>query len=65
MAVRDGPDLVFTYRNAERANRLAGSSRGRVKVVDEKSLYLRLKPEDGDTPEDIYRLLLSVLNPQT
>jgi transcription-repair coupling factor (superfamily II helicase) len=61
---RDGPDLVFTYRSPERANHLAKLSRGRLKVVDEKSLYLRLKPEDGDTPEDLYKLLRSVLNPQ-
>jgi transcription-repair coupling factor (superfamily II helicase) len=62
---RDGPDLVFTYRNAERAQRLAAQSRGRVKVVDEKSLYLRLKPEDGEGPEDLYQLLLGMLNPQS
>jgi transcription-repair coupling factor (superfamily II helicase) len=59
---RDGPDLVFTYRNAERAQRLATQSRGRLKVVDEKSLYLRLKPEDGEGPEDLYRLLRGVLD---
>ena len=39
-------------------------SRGRAKVVDEKSIYLRLKPEEGDTPEDLCRLLRGVLNPQ-
>lgn len=60
---RDGRDLIFTYRNAKKAAELAALSRGRVKVVDEKSAYLRLKPEDGDSPEDMYRLLLSVLNP--
>lgn len=57
-------DLVFTYRNAEEARRLAAQSRGRAKVVDERSIYLRLKTEDDDTPEGIYRLLRSVLNPQ-
>jgi hypothetical protein len=31
-----------------------------VKVVDEKSAYLRLKP-DEDAPEKTYRLLLRVL----
>ena len=60
---RDGPDLIFTYRNADRAKQLAARSGGRLKVVDDKHLYLRLKPEDGDTPEDIYRLLVQVLNP--
>jgi transcription-repair coupling factor (superfamily II helicase) len=58
---RDGRDLIFTYRNAQKAQELAASSRGRVKVVDEKSAYLRLKPEDGETPEEVYRLLLGVL----
>ena len=52
---RDGPDLVFSYRNAEKARQLMAQSRGRAKVVDEKSIYLRLKPEEGDTPEEIYR----------
>ena len=54
-----------SYRNAEMAKQLAARSRGRLKVVDEKSIYLRLKPEDGDTPEEIYRLLQIVLNPET
>ena len=60
---RDGKDLIFTYRNAEKAKLLASLSRGRVKVVDEKSAYLRLKPEDGNAPEDFYLLLVQVLNP--
>jgi transcription-repair coupling factor (superfamily II helicase) len=58
---RDGPDLIFTYRDAALAKRLAAQSRGRVKVVDEKSAYLRLKPEDGETAEDHYRLLVGIL----
>jgi transcription-repair coupling factor (superfamily II helicase) len=57
-------DLVFTYRSPEKAAQLAAQSRGRVKVVDDKSMYLRLKPEDGDTPEEMYQLLRGVLNPQ-
>jgi transcription-repair coupling factor (superfamily II helicase) len=60
---RDGKDLIFSYRNAKKIAELASLSRGRLKVVDEKSAYLRLKPEDGDSPEDLYRLLLGVLNP--
>ncbi len=60
---RDGRDLIFTYRNADKAKRLAGLSRGRAKVVDEKSVYLRLRADDEDTPEGLYRLLLGVLNP--
>jgi transcription-repair coupling factor (superfamily II helicase) len=57
---RDGPDLVLSYRNADEAKRLAGTSRGRLKVVDEKSLYLRLKPEE-DSPEAMYHLLTGLL----
>ncbi|HXD85997.1 MAG TPA: transcription-repair coupling factor [Urbifossiella sp.] len=56
---RNGPDLVFSYRNAELANELAAKSRGRVKVIDEKSLYLRLRNEEE--PEAMYRLLIGVL----
>jgi hypothetical protein len=33
-----------------------------VKVVDEKSLYLRLRPEEDD-PEPMYELLKHVLQP--
>lgn len=57
---RNGPDLIFSYRNAEMAKQLAASSRGRMKVVDEKSLYLRLR-ENEDAPEVMYKLLTVVL----
>ena len=57
---RDGPDLVFSYRDRKQADDLAKKSRGRVKVVDEKSLYLRLKPGE-DEPEVMYELLKAVL----
>ncbi len=61
---RDGPDLIFTYRNAPRAAQFAANSRGRVKVVDDRSAYLRLKPEDGgDDHESLYKLLVRVLTP--
>ena len=59
---RDGPDLVFTYRNPKKAGQLAGLSGGRVKVVDEKSLYLRLRPGE-DSPAAMYALLQGVLTP--
>jgi transcription-repair coupling factor (superfamily II helicase) len=59
---RNGSDLVFSYRSRKLADQLAAFSRGRVKVVDDKSLYLRLKPED-EPPEVMYRLLLGVLGP--
>ena len=57
---RDGRDLIFSYRDAEMAKRVAAASRGRMKVVDEKSIYLRLR-ENEDKPEAMYRLLGSVL----
>src|SRR5262249_18278031 len=60
---RDGPDLVFTYRSAERAERLAALSGGRGEVGGEKALYLRLRAPDRPTPAGLYRLLLAVLNP--
>lgn len=59
---RDGPDLVFSYRHRGKADQLAKQSRGRLKVVDEKSLYLRLRPGEDD-PEATYRLLQAVLHP--
>ncbi len=60
---RHDSDLVFTYRNADRAKQLVAASKGRLKIVDEKSIYLRLKASDTDTPEGLYKLLLSVLKP--
>jgi transcription-repair coupling factor (superfamily II helicase) len=59
---RDGKDLVFRYKTRAKAEQLAKLSRGRVKVVDEKAAYLRLKPEE-DSPEGIYELLRRILNP--
>ena len=53
-------DLVLTYRSEKRVRQLEAQSGGRVKVVDEKSAYLRLRPEEDD-PESIYRLLIAVL----
>jgi transcription-repair coupling factor (superfamily II helicase) len=57
---RDGPDLVLSYRNDRLAKELAARSRGRLKVVDEKSAYLRLKPGEDDA-EAMYALLRRVL----
>ncbi len=59
---RLGDDLVLTYRDRTKADELAKRSRGRVKVVDETSLYLRLRPGEDD-PEATYRLLSELLNP--
>ena len=60
---RDNRDLIFTYLNADRAKQLVASSNGRMKIVDEKSIYMRLKADDKDDPEGLYKLLLSVLKP--
>ncbi len=60
---RHDHDLVFTYRNADRAKQLVAASNGRLKVVDEKSIYLRLKTGDTDNPKGLYKLLLGVLKP--
>jgi transcription-repair coupling factor (superfamily II helicase) len=57
---RDGKDLVFGYRNPKRANQLIKQGGGRMKVVDEKSIYLRLRPED-DEPQAMYELLKGCL----
>ncbi|MBN9118248.1 MAG: transcription-repair coupling factor [Planctomycetes bacterium] len=58
---RDGRDLIFTYRNADRAKQLAASSKGRMKIVDEKTIYMRLKPEEPDDAGGLYKLLVGAL----
>jgi transcription-repair coupling factor (superfamily II helicase) len=60
---RDNRDLIFSYLNAERAQQVVAASKGRMKIVDEKSIYLRLKPEDPDDAEGLYKLLVGVLKP--
>jgi transcription-repair coupling factor (superfamily II helicase) len=57
---RDGKDLVFSYKNRELAEKLAKQSRGRLKVVDEKSAYLRLQPEE-DEAGMMYELVKGIL----
>ncbi len=59
---RDGIDLVFSYRHAGRAQQLTSLSGGRLKIVDEKCIYLRLRAGE-DAAEAMYALLVSVLNP--
>jgi transcription-repair coupling factor (superfamily II helicase) len=61
---RDNRDLIFSYRNTDRAKQLVVASKGRMKIVDEKSIYMRLKPEEPDDAEGLYKLLVSVLKPQ-
>ncbi|MFO0851755.1 MAG: transcription-repair coupling factor [Gemmataceae bacterium] len=59
---RDGPALILTYKSRTKADQLAARSEGRLKVIDDRNLYLRLLP-DEDEPEAMYRLLTAVLNP--
>jgi transcription-repair coupling factor (superfamily II helicase) len=52
--------VVLTYRNRKRAKELVDRSSGRLKLVDEKSVYLR--PVVGeDRPEALFPLLQSLL----
>jgi transcription-repair coupling factor (superfamily II helicase) len=57
---RDGADLVFGYRHERLARKLAERSGGRLKVVDEKNLYCRMKPGE-DEPAALYQLLRHLL----
>jgi transcription-repair coupling factor (superfamily II helicase) len=61
---RDGRDLVFSYRSPERARQLVAPSKGRMKIVDEKSIYMRLRPGEPDDAEGLYELLVRVLKPR-
>ncbi len=57
---RNGPDLVFGYRNAKRMSQLVERSAARLKAIDEKDAYFRLQ-EGEDEPEALYVLLKHVL----
>ena len=57
---RDGADLVFAYRSDKLAKRLAERSGARMKVIDEKHVYCRLRPGEDDV-ESLYRLLRHLL----
>jgi transcription-repair coupling factor (superfamily II helicase) len=57
---RENQDLVFEYRSGKLALKLADRSEGRMKVVDEKNVYLRLRPGE-DEPADLFGLLRHVL----
>ncbi len=45
---RDGADIVFSYRSARLAKKLAERNVGRLKVVDDKNLYSRLQPGESE-----------------
>ena len=57
---RNGPDLVFGYRNDKRIAQLANRSAGRLKVIDEKDAYFRVQ-EGEDEPMRMYEVLRGVL----
>jgi transcription-repair coupling factor (superfamily II helicase) len=53
---RNGPDVVLSYRDRRRAEELVRQSRGRLKIVDDTAIYLRLRAGEEE-PERLYRLL--------
>src|SRR5262249_22339629 len=57
---RDGPDIVLAYRSAKLAQRIAQRSEGRLKVVDEKNVYCRLRPGEDEVTV-LYQLLRNLL----
>jgi transcription-repair coupling factor (superfamily II helicase) len=58
-----GPtDVVLGYRNPRLVKELAERSRGRLRVVDNRSAYFRLKPDEFDPP-GLYSRLTQLLRP--
>ncbi len=57
---RNGPDLVFGYRDAKRMAKLVERSAGRLKVIDVKDAYFRVQ-EGEEEPGTMYELLRAVL----
>jgi transcription-repair coupling factor (superfamily II helicase) len=57
---RNGPDLVFGYRNAKRMAHLVERSKGRLKAIDEKDAYFRLQEGEEETG-GMYDLLRGLL----
>ncbi|MCX7701024.1 MAG: transcription-repair coupling factor [Gemmataceae bacterium] len=53
-------DLVFAYRSERLARQLAERSHQRLKVIDQRTLYARLRPGEDD-PERMYQFLRHVL----
>jgi transcription-repair coupling factor (superfamily II helicase) len=56
-----GPiDVVFGYRSARQINRLAARAGGRLRIVDDKSAYLRLNADELEPPA-LYACLKDLL----
>jgi transcription-repair coupling factor (superfamily II helicase) len=53
-------DVVLSYRNGRRIGRLAQRSRGRLRIVDRESAYLRLAPAEAE-PVALYTCLKDLL----
>ncbi len=53
-------DLVLTYRNPKKMERLAKGSKGRLKVVDAENAYFRLQAAERE-PTGLYRSLQVLL----
>src|SRR5262245_23501889 len=49
-------DVVLEYRNPKRIARLAARAEGRLRIVDEKSAYFRLRRDEMDPPALYARL---------
>ncbi|VTR98337.1 transcription-repair coupling factor [Tuwongella immobilis] len=57
---RDNRELAFTYRVAKRIHELVKLSGGQIRVIDEKTAFMRLTPADDDNPT-LYDRLRSLL----
>ena len=57
---RDGRNLILTYKHPAKAAQLTARSKGRLKVIDDNHLYLKLSDAE-DAPEAMYPLLVGVL----
>jgi transcription-repair coupling factor (superfamily II helicase) len=57
---RNAMNLVFSYRDLVKAQRLSALSQGRMKIIDEKDIYLRLQPHEL-SPEAMHQLMRQLL----
>lgn len=58
----EGQFIKFTYSSRQRIEQLARKHRGKLRIVDERSVYLPLAKEVGD-PDELLELIKSVLRP--
>src|SRR5690606_4335645 len=55
----EGQFIKFTYSSRQRIEQLARKHRGKLRIVDERSVYLPLAKEVGD-PDELLELIKSV-----